>query len=422
MGQLAGAQQQSDIARMGLQNQLGQQQQQYQQGIINQAIQDYATQQQYPFMQLGTMSNLLRGLPMQSMTTQQYQAAPSAISQLGGLGATALGAYGAAGGFKAKGGTIKEKKMAIGGLADSGVANSIEAQLKQMDLPQLIQVAKTNPSEVVRKEAARLAAEKQAAQQAEQSMGLAAAPAPNMDDMSMAGGGIVAFAGDTEDGSLVDEEALREKYSIKPDSALMGIANNLGYLGAKGYGQQTPEIKAIAQNIAEAKKGLGDAYDDKNLWQSIMAGGIGAMKGTSQHALSNIAGGFESGLGTYMKGEARKEDLLNKLRQGEIDLSKLTTSERNNLLHYATSAASTEENAKLRLEGVKHNAALRGIEAGKREDARLEGQRLREENAIREWTKIFIGTGNQNPSEKEVLEARKKAELQVRGNPLNLPR
>jgi hypothetical protein len=93
LGQLSGAEQQSDIARLGLQNQLGQQQQQYQQGIINQAIQDYATQQQYPIMQLGVMSNLLRGLPMQSSSTQMYQAQPSGSQQALGLGLGALGAY-----------------------------------------------------------------------------------------------------------------------------------------------------------------------------------------------------------------------------------------------------------------------------------------------------------------------------------------
>jgi len=93
LGQLSGAEQQSDIARLGLQNQLGQQQQQYQQGIINQAIQDYATQQQYPIMQLGVMSNLLRGLPMQSSSTQMYQAQPSGAQQALGMGLGALGAY-----------------------------------------------------------------------------------------------------------------------------------------------------------------------------------------------------------------------------------------------------------------------------------------------------------------------------------------
>ena len=94
LGQLAGSQQQADLARMGFQQQTGQQQQAYQQNIINQAIQDYATAQQYPLMQLSAMSSLLRGLPLQSATTQTYQAAPSVTSQLAGLGTAGVGAYG----------------------------------------------------------------------------------------------------------------------------------------------------------------------------------------------------------------------------------------------------------------------------------------------------------------------------------------
>ena len=92
LGQLGTSQNATDIQNIGLQNQLGQQQQQYQQGIINQAIQDYATQQQYPLMQLGFMSNMLRGLPMQASTTQTYQAQPSGAQQALGLGLGALGA------------------------------------------------------------------------------------------------------------------------------------------------------------------------------------------------------------------------------------------------------------------------------------------------------------------------------------------
>ena len=75
------------------QNQFGQQQQQAEQAKINQAIQDYATAQQYPMMQLGFMSNMLRGLPMQATTTQQYQAQPGFGQQALGYGLGALGAY-----------------------------------------------------------------------------------------------------------------------------------------------------------------------------------------------------------------------------------------------------------------------------------------------------------------------------------------
>lgn len=97
-----------------LQNQLGAQQQQLEQAKINQQIQNYATAQQYPMMQLANMSNLLRGLPMQSTTVQGYQAAPNPLTQLGGVGLTAAGIYGQMN--KAKGGQIKEKRPA--GLAE----------------------------------------------------------------------------------------------------------------------------------------------------------------------------------------------------------------------------------------------------------------------------------------------------------------
>jgi len=78
-----------------------------QQPSVAQQIKDYANQQQWSMQQLGNMSNLLRGLPMQSTTTQTYQAAPSGISQVAGLGTTAAAAYGLSGAGKAKGGTIR---------------------------------------------------------------------------------------------------------------------------------------------------------------------------------------------------------------------------------------------------------------------------------------------------------------------------
>jgi hypothetical protein len=129
LGQLGGAQQQADLSRLGFQQQTGKEQQAYQQNIINQQIQDFATAQQYPYMQLSTMSNLLRGLPMQGMTTQQYQAAPSAVSQLAGLGTAGVGAYGlgkATGIFK-EGGQVKDYKY--GGAIDDDKLRSMAENL-----------------------------------------------------------------------------------------------------------------------------------------------------------------------------------------------------------------------------------------------------------------------------------------------------
>jgi hypothetical protein len=112
LADIGGAQLQAQQGIIGLQSQAGAQQQALEQQRVNQAIQNYALQQQNPQLQLSLMSSLTRGLPLQQATTQQYQAAPSAFSQIAGLGTAGVGAYGLgrqAGIFKA-GGKVKEDK------------------------------------------------------------------------------------------------------------------------------------------------------------------------------------------------------------------------------------------------------------------------------------------------------------------------
>ena len=363
LGQLGGAQQQSDIARMGLQNQLGGQQQQYQQGIINQQIQDYATQQQYPMIQLANMSNLLRGLPMQSGTTQMYQAAPSPISQLGGLAATGLGVYGASGGFRAaQGGEVKSYAEGgeVASYAPGGVVGGVEAQLMQMDIPQLTQVAKTSPSVSIRQKAAEIIAQKQMEAQTKQSMGLEGAPAGNLDDLGMAGGGIVAFQnrGLVDDYGYIDPDtgepyksvnpldfgrgarggkSIAEYYNEKPKVAAAPAASTVPPVAPVvptaapvarapnsdegGGGKYEKEIEA---GLAELKKGLGEGRSQKDLdtlrenikenqdqkfWMSLIQGGAKAMQSTSPNALTGLGAGIEEGAKTYGKGmEAERAD------------------------------------------------------------------------------------------------------------------
>ena len=139
---LGGQQLQAQQGILGLQNQVGAQQQQLQQQIINQAVQDYANTQQYPLMQLGFMSNMLRGLPMQSVATQQYVAQPNYLTQ--GIGALGAGAniYNA---FKAKGGVVKS--MAKGGIASVpryDVGGEVYEDLAEMEPEQLRETIKTS--------------------------------------------------------------------------------------------------------------------------------------------------------------------------------------------------------------------------------------------------------------------------------------
>ncbi len=103
--------QQKDV--IGLQSQLGAQQQQLEQAKIAARMQDYAQEQRYPYQQLEFMSNILRGTPMGTVQTM-YSPAPSPLSQLAGAG-TAL--YGASKLIK-KGGAIKEPKQKAAGLAE----------------------------------------------------------------------------------------------------------------------------------------------------------------------------------------------------------------------------------------------------------------------------------------------------------------
>lgn len=118
-------QQGTDINK--LQQLYGTQQQQAAQDVLSQQYQDFLNQQNYPYKQLGFMSDLLRGTGQLSGTTgaSVYQAPPSVTSQLTGLGTAALGLSGLAksGMFGSKkGGKITEAKARkvnkAAGLAD----------------------------------------------------------------------------------------------------------------------------------------------------------------------------------------------------------------------------------------------------------------------------------------------------------------
>ena len=58
-------------------------------------MQFFALQQDHKIQQqLAFMNAQIRGLPLQTMTTQGYQAAPSTVSQLAGLGTTGIAGLG----------------------------------------------------------------------------------------------------------------------------------------------------------------------------------------------------------------------------------------------------------------------------------------------------------------------------------------
>jgi hypothetical protein len=88
---------------MNAQNQYGLQKQQQTQNILNNQYQDFLNYQNYPYKQMGFMSDILRGLPLTQTASSVYQAPPSTGSQLLGAGATAAGLA-----LRAKGGSVGE--------------------------------------------------------------------------------------------------------------------------------------------------------------------------------------------------------------------------------------------------------------------------------------------------------------------------
>jgi hypothetical protein len=97
---------------LGMQNQFGGQQQQQTQNILNNQYQDFLNYQNYPYKQMGFMSDMIRGLPLAQQSATMYQQPPSMVQQVAGLGITgkALGAF-------ASGGAVNGRPAGLAELA-----------------------------------------------------------------------------------------------------------------------------------------------------------------------------------------------------------------------------------------------------------------------------------------------------------------
>lgn len=185
LGALGQQQYGQEMGLLGQQQAVGAQQQAYEQQRLNQVIQNYATEQQYPFIQLGTLSNMLRGLPMQASTTQMYQAQPSLLQQGIGLAGAGANLYQAGAFGKKEGGAIKE--MAGGGIATGVSPYELPSMLGKLSDKQLQTKASDTTSDP--ETAAMVQAENQRRTGMRKSAGIA----------QMASGGAVAFAEGSKD-------------------------------------------------------------------------------------------------------------------------------------------------------------------------------------------------------------------------------
>jgi len=91
LGNLGNQQYQQNMGINQMQNQYGGQQQQQVQNGLNQNYQDFLNYQNYPYKQIGFMSDILRGLPTSQLGSTMYQTPPSITSQVAGLGLAGAG-------------------------------------------------------------------------------------------------------------------------------------------------------------------------------------------------------------------------------------------------------------------------------------------------------------------------------------------
>jgi hypothetical protein len=252
LGNMGQQQYSQDMGTMQAMSEMGAKEQAQQQAIINQQIQNYATQQQYPYMQLGIMSNMLRGLPMQAGNTSMYQAQPMGIQQLVGT-AGALYNMGQVG--KKEGGVIK---MADGGAVPQ-ITGGIESGVNPYQLPSM---AKRLSDPQLQ--------QKLANQQTDPAtMGIMQAEAQRRANtrsgvVNAAGGGMIAFAeGSKKPVDEVDNPFKDNPIPIRED------------IGKEKSGTPTEKAKKKAADVAPKSKDMYSEYDE-----AVKAAGEGAFTKT----------------------------------------------------------------------------------------------------------------------------------------------
>ena len=258
LGQLGGQQFGQQMGINQLQAQYGQQQQQQAQRPLDMAYQDFLNQQNYPYKQLGFMSDMIRGLPLgQKSTSTVYEGSgPGMVQTLAGLGGAAYGfgksgLFGKEGGLMtsyADGGDVKTYAGDRGSVTSQDNKDSIVEDMYSIAGLQKAKEAALNRRDMdtvaaIDERIAQLNAIQ--AQSASLNYGLGSAfdqIPPEQQEQMLAGGGIVAFAGG---GSYLDkaEEARKQQ---------------MGYIG-QATTQPTPEQQKA--NILAQRDVVKDLYE-----------------------------------------------------------------------------------------------------------------------------------------------------------------
>jgi hypothetical protein len=318
---------------------------------------------------------MLRGLPMQQSSTQMYQAPPSAVSQLAGLGTAGLGAlgmYNQATGSKS-GGLMEVKKMASGGSAlpmtsysDPQLQNVIKSPASSMMADIYAQSLLKDRAYLKSNPMAANLINQQPMPQMPQGMppGMPQTPPmPSPDQMAMApqsrvgldsigtgemtqmaGGGLLAFADGDVVPSTTSLPSMDPNVIPKDKKGDYDWDTYIAQKLSQKYAE-SPTVKAqreaLEAGIAERKKGMG--------YEGLTRFGLDMMAGTSPYALTNVGAAGKSAL-DYMSGEgkdiAQQREKLLELKSGE---EKNKEAREAQMLGYAIQADTAKKNKVLQM-------------------------------------------------------------------------
>ena len=320
-----------------LQNAYGGQMQQQAQRPLDMAYQDFQNQQNYPYKQLGFMSDLVRGMPLgQKSTSSVYEQGPGMVQTLAGLGGAAYGfgrsgLFGKEGGLMtsyAEGGQIEDGEPVVR-YADGGVTSqqNVEGILNKLSDQQLQQAKEAALNRRDVEQAQMIDAEM--AERASIRGGLGGAfnqiPEEQQEQM-MAGGGIVAFAGGGTYGKRFEESldtltGMKPPEPQTPEELERGAMNRLPILQR----MMGPDVTEPFAEELKAKREKLPEQMEKDQGLAIAAASLGLLarkkrpgESQSQQLISGLgeAGISFAGEVGRLKKENREAD--EKIRQSQL--------------------------------------------------------------------------------------------------------
>jgi hypothetical protein len=351
LGQLGGQQFQQGMDINKLQNVYGGQNQQQAQRYLDQDYQDFQNQQNYPYKQLGFMSDMIRGLPLgQQSTSTMYSQGPGTVQTLAGLGGAAYG-FGKSGMFGKEGGLMTSYAEG-GGVTSQANKDSIVEDMYSMEgLKKAKQAALArrdiDTAEAIDERIAELNAIQ--AQSASLDRGLGSAfdqiPEEQQETMMAANGGIVAFAGGGTYGkrfeqSLTDLKAMANKGPVEPtpEQRDEAISTRIPML-EKRYG---PDITQPYLEETKAKRAKLPEQMEKDQGLAFAMASLGLLarskkpgESQKQQLLSGLGEAGQSFIGEVGKLKKENREVDDKLRQSEILLATAQQSRKEGLINKA---------------------------------------------------------------------------------------